>query len=193
MMAWLDTYGVSRMPEKPLVDEKGHQPLSPWLHDVPLNGQKETLRVNALDSRIIFRDKDEQESILSHKSWVTERIMTHTNGALLSRAGRCRWKVENECFNTLKNQGYHIEHNYGHGSNHLCVNFYLFTLLALYVHQVFALTDGLYQACRQKLGRKPHRWETLRSSLKILVFDPWDHLRDFAYTPSKDHVSFQPP
>jgi len=193
MMAWLDTYGVSRMPEKPLVDEKGHQPLSPWLHDVPLNGQKETLRVNALDSRIILRDKDEHESILSHKSWVTEILMTHTNVALLSRAGRCRWKGENACCNTLKNQGYHIEQNDGHGSNHLCVNFYLFTLLALYVHQVFALTDGLYQACRQKCGRKPHRWETLRSSLKILVFDPWDHLRDFAYTPSKDHVSFQPP
>jgi hypothetical protein len=26
-----------------------------------------------------------------------------------------------------------------------------------------------------------------------LVFDTWDHLRDFAYTPSKDHFSFQPP
>ena len=29
------------------------------------------------------------------------------------RAGRCRWKIENETFNTLKNQGYNFEHNYG--------------------------------------------------------------------------------
>ena len=123
-MAWLDTYGVSQMPEKPMVDEKGHQHISPWLHDVPLHGHKDTLRVNDLDSRIIFRDKDSNERLLYHKSWVTEIILTHKHVALLSRAGRCRWKVENACLNTLKNQGDHIEHHYGHGSNHLCLHFY---------------------------------------------------------------------
>ena len=35
------------------------------------------------------------------------------------RAGRSRWKVENETFNTLKNLGYNLEHNYGHGKQHL--------------------------------------------------------------------------
>ena len=25
--------------------------------------------------------------------------------------GRSRWKIENETFNTLKNQGYHFEHD----------------------------------------------------------------------------------
>src|SRR4051812_27226460 len=45
MMAWLDTYGVSRMPEKHMVDEKGHQHIYTWLNDVPLNGHKDTLRV----------------------------------------------------------------------------------------------------------------------------------------------------
>jgi len=34
---------------------------------------------------------------------------------LLMRGGRARWKIENETFNTLKNQGYHYEHNFGHG------------------------------------------------------------------------------
>jgi hypothetical protein len=99
MMAWLDTYGVSRMPEKYMVDEKGHQHIYPWLNDVPLNGHKDTLRVNYLDYRIIFCDKDGNESILYHNSWVMDIIITHKNGELLSRAGRCRWKVENECLN----------------------------------------------------------------------------------------------
>ena len=36
---------------------------------------------------------------------------------------RARWKIENETFNTLKNQGYHFEHNYGHGEQHLSVVF----------------------------------------------------------------------
>jgi hypothetical protein len=45
----------------------------------------------------------------------------------MTKAGRCRWKIENECFNTLKNQGYHLEHNYGHGQKNLSYNMYLFT------------------------------------------------------------------
>ena len=31
------------------------------------------------------------------------------------RGGHVRWKIENETFNTLKNQGRHFEHNYGPG------------------------------------------------------------------------------
>jgi hypothetical protein len=41
----------------------------------------------------------------------------------LMRGGRARWKIENETFNTLKNQGYNFEHNYGHGEQHLSVVF----------------------------------------------------------------------
>jgi hypothetical protein len=193
MMAWLDAYGVSRMQDMHLVDEKGRQHIYRWLNDVPLTGQKNTLRVNYLDYHIVSRDKDGNEGIVYHNSWVTDIVITHENVVLLVHAGRCRWKIENECFNTLKNQGYHIEHNYGHGSNHLCFNFYLLTLLAFYVHQIFELTDGLYQDCRQKFGSKAHMWETLRSYIKILVFDTWDHLLDFAHTPSKYDLAFHPP
>lgn len=193
MMAWIDAYGVSDMQEMHLVDEKDRQHIYRWLNDVPLTGHKDTLRVNYLDYRIVSRGKDGNERIVYHNSWVTDIVITHENVALLVRAGRCRWKIENECFNTLKNQGYHIEHNYGHGSNHLCFNFYLLTLLAFYVHQIFELTDRLYQDCRQKFGSKAHMWETLRSYIKILVFDTWDHLLDFAYTPSKYDLAFHPP
>ena len=34
-------------------------------------------------------------------------------------------KIENETFNTLKNQGYNFEHNYGHGNENLSVFFAL--------------------------------------------------------------------
>lgn len=193
MMAWLEATGMSQMQEMHMVDDQGRQHIYTWLNDVPLNGNKNTLRVNYLDYRIMARDKDGNERLVYHNSWVTDIIITHDNIDLLSRAGRCRWKIENECFNTLKNQGYHIEHNYGHGSKHLCFNFYLLTLIAFYVHQIFELTDELYQACRQKFGSKTHMWETLRSYIKILVFDTWDHLLDFAYTPSHYELSFRPP
>ncbi len=59
-----------------------------------------------------------------------------------------------EYFNTLKNQGYHIAHNYGHGDKSLSDNMYLLILLAFYSHQIFELTDGVYQACRVSFGSK---------------------------------------
>ena len=39
------------------------------------------------------------------------------------RGGRGRWMIENEVFNTLKNQGYNFEHNFDHGYNNLSTNF----------------------------------------------------------------------
>jgi len=44
------------------------------------------------------------------------------------RGGRARWRIENETFNTLKNQGYHFAHNYGHGENNLCTVVATFSL-----------------------------------------------------------------
>ena len=66
----------------------------------------------------------------------------------LVRAARARWKIENEGFNTLKNQGYHLEHNFGHGDQHLSEAFFTLNLLAFFIHQIFELVDGLYQRVR---------------------------------------------
>ena len=41
------------------------------------------------------------------------------NVAAMVAAGRARWKIENEAFNTLKTKGYNLEHNFGHGERHL--------------------------------------------------------------------------
>jgi len=45
------------------------------------------------------------------------------NAYQIMRGGRARWKIENETFNTLKNQGYNFEHNYGLGKKNLSVVF----------------------------------------------------------------------
>jgi hypothetical protein len=46
-----------------------------------------------------------------HFAWVTDLTITEENAPTLVAGGRARWKIENETFNTLKNQGYHFEHN----------------------------------------------------------------------------------
>ena len=79
------------------------------------------------------------------------------------RGGRARWKIENETFNTLKNQGYHFEHNYGHGERNLSVVFATLMMLAFLVDQAQQLCCTLFRAVWAKLGSKRLLWERMRS------------------------------
>ena len=49
---------------------------------------------------------------------------------------RTRWRVENEAFNTLKNQGYEFERNYGHGKQFLSSTLAGLMMLAFLVDQI---------------------------------------------------------
>jgi len=42
------------------------------------------------------------------------------NVAEIADCARACWTIENEGFNVLKNDDYHLEHNFGHGQKHLC-------------------------------------------------------------------------
>src|SRR5438105_12837017 len=79
------------------------------------------------------------------------------------RGGRARWKIENETCNTLKNQGYNFEHNYGHGEQHLSVVFATIMMLAFLVDQTQQLCCALFRAVWAKLGSKRLLWERLRA------------------------------
>ena len=79
-----------------------------------------------------------------HCSWVTSEKVTRLNITRLVSIGRARWKSENEGFNSMKNQGYHLEHNYGHGKN-LSINLYLLNMLSFGIHRLTEMTSKLYQ------------------------------------------------
>jgi hypothetical protein len=66
-----------------------------------------------------YQFKNSTGKITKTHSWITDIEMNKTNVIAMTKAGRCRWKIENECFNPLKNQGHHLEHNYGHGDKNL--------------------------------------------------------------------------
>lgn len=184
---------LDQLHQKYLSDEKGRTHLYEWTHKVPLNGNANPIITNFFRYTMTSIDKNGKEKINYRNSWVTDLEITQSNIATLVKGGRCKWKIENECFNTLKNQGYNIEHNYGHGKKNLCFNFYLLTLLAFFFHQIFELTDRLYKACREKFGSKTHMWETLRSYIRIHIFESWQMLLDFALTPKKYKPSLVKP
>ena len=99
------------------------------------------------------------------------RLSPDSGKRLGHHAGRtARWKIENETFNTLKNQGYHLEHNYGHGEQNLSVVLALLMMLAFLVDQVQQLCCPLFQAAWHKMKTKCHLWEELRHHFRMLVF-----------------------
>src|SRR5438552_6878834 len=100
---------------------------------------------------------------VQHFSWVTDLRVNKRNVYALMRGGRARWKIENETFNTLKNQGYSFEHNYGHGQQNLSVVFATVMMLAFLVDQTQQRCCALFQAVWAKLGSKRLLWERLRA------------------------------
>lgn len=154
-----------------VVDGKNRKHRYEWINEVPLNGRVDSILVNFFRYQIIVDGEATYQS-----AWVTDLQVTKQNVETMVRAGRARWKIENECFNTLKNQGYSLEHNFGHGQKNLSFNFFLFNLLAFFIHQILELTDGLYQKCRQRYATKKYLWETLRALFGLFLFESWENL-----------------
>jgi hypothetical protein len=181
MFEWLSAYDELHKLE--FADENDRRHCYEWMNSVPLNDDQHSVVVNFFQCRIVGKNKKSEEAVLYKNSWVTGLPITEDNVKTLVKAGRCRWKNENELFNVMKNHGYCMERNYGHGQQHLAFNFYLLTLLAFFFHQIFELTDRCYQTCRKKFGSKRHLWETLRAYIKIIVFSSWESLLEYALQP----------
>jgi hypothetical protein len=128
-----------------------------FVNDVPLNASNPDVRVNFIEYWEMGQDK------VQHFSWVTDIRVSKRNVYHLMRGGRARWKIENETFNTLKNQGYNFEHNYGHGEQHLSVVFAMLMMLAFLVDQSQQLCCALFRAVWAKLGSKRLLWERMRA------------------------------
>ncbi len=77
-----------------------------FINQVPLNASHPDLWVNFIE---YWEIKGNQ---VQHFGWITDFTVTTANVFELMRGGRARWKIENETFNTLKNQGYHVFSNH---------------------------------------------------------------------------------
>jgi hypothetical protein len=89
--------------------------------------------------------------------------------------------VENENNNVLKTKGYHIEHNFGHGSQYLASLLLSLNLLAFLFHTVLDFIDEQYHAIRQALGRRQTFFQDLEALLRYLVFETWEDVFAFMF------------
>ena len=142
-----------------------------FVNGMPLNQSHPDRRVNFVEYWETRPNRDVQ-----HFSWITDFRVTRTNVFPIMRGGRARWKIENETFNTLKNQGYHLEHNFGHGEQNLSVVFALLMVLAFLVDQTQQAACHLFQAVLTKLGSRTQLWEDIRSLFHTLPFDSMESI-----------------
>ena len=120
-----------------------------FANNMPLNASNEDVKVNFLE----YWEIDKRGDKTKHFSWITDIEVTKENSYKIMRSGRARWRIENETFNTLTNQGYNLKHNFGLGEKNLSTNFIQLMMLAFLVDQIQQLCCPLFQAALKKIGR----------------------------------------
>lgn len=166
---WVNqTPGVT---EQTYTDERGTIVRYRYLNGAPLNDAHFDLEVNFLEYW-----ETSPDGATRHFAWVTD-IEIHADNALwLMRAGRARWRIENETFNTLKNQGYHFEHNYGHGHRHLATVLAHLMMLAFLIDQIQQRCCRLFQQALDKALSKTRFWRQLRGLFDNVLIPDWEVL-----------------
>lgn len=142
-----------------------------FVNHVPLNHSHPDALVNFLEYWEI--DARGKERVWS---WITSLSVTCKNAMALMRAGRARWKIENETFNTLKNQGYHFEHNFGHGKQYLSSVLAGLMLLAFLIDQIQEHACRVFQQAKARFHARTVLWERLRSLFLNFLFPNWETL-----------------
>lgn len=120
-------------------------------------------------------ERDKEGKVKYHCSWVTDLEVSQANISEIIWLGRGRWKIENEQFNTHKNGGYELEHNYGHGQKTLSQVFYYLNLLAFVAHKVLERSDATYKRLREKWTLRD-MWQGLRYCFHRFLVESWKEL-----------------
>jgi hypothetical protein len=141
-----------------------------WRNQVALNASHPELKVNVLE---YWQIKAGQQTVFS---WVTDLELFPARLEKIMRGGRARWKIENETFNTLKNQGYHLEHNYGHGKCYLASVMALLMMLAFLIDQIQEHGCRVFQAALAKARSRARLWEQIRVRFLGFLVPDWEAL-----------------
>jgi hypothetical protein len=152
-----------------------------YINDAALNKSNFDLKINFLEYIEIKPDGSKQ-----YFSWITDLTINDTNLSALMKAGRARWKIENETFNTLKNQGYNMEHNFGHGHKYLSTVLSFLMMMAFLIDQIQLIGSMKFQDALMKAKSKIRLWFKIRSLFDNYKIKSWDDLfLSIAYQPKE--------
>jgi hypothetical protein len=165
--------------EKPRFEEtrKGIKYVYEYMNNVPLNDNKRECLIN------VVRFSETKKGKTTQWMWVTDLTVNLNNIREFVKGARARWKIENETFNTLKNQGYEFEHNFGHGKQYLHTTFAYLMLLAFLVDQCLQHVNKRFQEAVKKLGSKKSLWQHMLSCLYLFEIPNFESLYHFLVHP----------
>jgi hypothetical protein len=147
-----------------------------WINGVPIRDDaREPLLVNYFSLEI--RNQESGKTTF-YNSWITNKPVDGHNVSMLAECGRARWKIENEHNNVLKNHGYNLEHNFGHGKNHAGEVFFILNLLSFMFHTILDLCDAGWQKARASVGRRDTFFAYLQAALRFALHESW---QDFMF------------
>lgn len=176
--------GITNKKTADYFDGKTHQIITyEFVEGVPLRDDKDSLLVNFIEVTIKDRKTNKQ---LYHNSFATNHSLTRVTEEETARilniivsCGRARWKIENENNNTLKRQGYNLEHNFGHGKKYLASILATMNILAFLFHTMLEFMNNKYRLLRKVLGARKRFFEHIRVLLVHVCCKDFDHFMDF--------------
>lgn len=154
----------NKLAQHVVINEKGEKTIYRWTKNLILNGQNQDILVNYFE----IQQVSQEGKSLYFNTWITDIDIDDQNVVELVQIARSRWKIENETFNTLKNQGYHLEHSYGHGNKYLATNFMLLTFLAFLTDQVTQKLDQNFNKAWEYCKTKKKLFEKTRQIFDLL-------------------------
>ncbi len=160
------------------------------VEDVPLSASRSDRRVTVLQCR--ERTPKRVRKPERQWTWITDLPVTRAEAPATARMARSRWKIENETFNTLKNQGYGLEHNYGHGHQYLANTLATLMMLAFLMDQIQQLCCPRFQAAQRRQGSYASLWEKMRGAIWLLILHSWEQLYEALAGAEPDRSSGRP-
>jgi len=166
---WLFDYVNTAEAQTSQIQRQGVTYTFRWVNGAPLNEANEALRVNFLECR-----ETTPQGRSRVFTWITDFTITKNNVFQLMRGGRSRWKIENETFNTLKTQGYHFEHNYGHGHQNLSTVLANLMMLAFLIDQIQWLFCPMFEAALKNCKKRKYLREHIRNWFVTFFIESWE-------------------
>jgi hypothetical protein len=146
-----------------------------FVNQVPLRDGQDALMVNWCELTTTRPDG----TIVYKNAFATNFEISKTDVKQIVADGRARWKIENENNNILKNRGYHLEHNFGHGKKYLSQLMLTLNLLAFLFHTVLEMLDGKYKQLRDDLPTRQTFFDDIRALTRYFYFENWDTMLTF--------------
>lgn len=143
-----------------------------FIDKVPLRDGKDAVLVNWIGFEILGA-----KGVVKYKTaFVTSLPVTTANVAEIAACGRSRWKIENESFNVLKNHGYELEHNFGHGETYLAMTLAALNLLAFAWHTVLDILEPPWKRAREAAETRKGFFAYLSTLTSLVIFPAWPDL-----------------